>query len=352
MIGGTAEARSIEYESSVVGTGLDQEHTHFDDFAKEKEFSELQSQLCPASVMCYAIKSSTWYIISVSQIGDVDWALDAFDHLVLEQDTKEMLAGLVQQHRHNKDRVLADVIESKGKGLVIVLHGAPGVGKTLTAETIAEYTKKPLYPINIGELTSEDDIVEKLQMHFNRASHWDAVLLLDEADVLLEKRSFEDLHRNGIVSVFLRMLEYYEGILFLTTNRLLTMDTAFQSRIHIAIRYPDLTPDARRQIWEKFIYRIDALEGEGKAELLDHLDDMEAWPLNGRQIRNVLSIAESLSLTMHRRRGALRFSQVEKVANETIRFQDFFEDTSKERKSQLGDFGSRQFQERKFRGPR
>lgn len=74
------------------------------------------------------------------------------------------------------------------------------MGKTLTAEVVAEYTQKPLYPINIGELTSELKIVSKLQWHFTTASRWDAVLLLDEADVLLEKRSYEDFKRNGIVS--------------------------------------------------------------------------------------------------------------------------------------------------------
>ena len=86
------------------------------------------------------------------------------------------------------------------QGLVFVLHGPPGVGKTLTAETIAEHTQKPLYPINIGELTAESEIVQRLQTVFDRAARWDAVLLLDEADVLLEKRSYEDLRRNGIVS--------------------------------------------------------------------------------------------------------------------------------------------------------
>lgn len=80
------------------------------------------------------------------------------------------------------------------------MHGPPGVGKTLTAEAIAEHTHKPLYPINVGELTNDDDIVSKLETHFTSASQWDAVLLLDEADVLLEQRSFEDIKRNGIVS--------------------------------------------------------------------------------------------------------------------------------------------------------
>lgn len=81
-----------------------------------------------------------------------------------------------------------------------MLYGPPGVGKTLTAETVAEYTQKPLYPLNIGELSASTDVVAHLQKAFDTASRWDAVLLLDEADVLLEKRSYENLVRNGIVS--------------------------------------------------------------------------------------------------------------------------------------------------------
>ena len=68
------------------------------------------------------------------------------------------------------------------------------------AECIAEHTKRPLYPINIGEVTAEQDIGKRLENHFRQASAWEALLLLDEADVLLEARSFEDLKRNGIVS--------------------------------------------------------------------------------------------------------------------------------------------------------
>lgn len=74
----------------------------------------------------------------------------------------------------------------------------------MTAETIAEHTKKPLYPINISALTDnvrrDRGIVDALQQSFSRASRWDAVLLLDEADVLLEERSYENLYRNGVVS--------------------------------------------------------------------------------------------------------------------------------------------------------
>jgi hypothetical protein len=148
------------------------------------------------------------------------------------------------------------------------------------------------------------------------------------------------------------MLEYYDGMLFLTTNRIMTIDAAFQSRIQIAIKFPDLTPDMRRQIWENFINRLDEKEIEGKRELLDHLEDMKEWNLNGRQIRNVLTTAESLALSLGRRRGALRYDQVEQVANQTLNFQDLFGETAKNQKAQLMSLNARQlpqFQERRSR---
>jgi AAA+ superfamily predicted ATPase len=145
------------------------------------------------------------------------------------------------------------------------------------------------------------------------------------------------------------MLEYYEGILFLTTNRVETMDVAFQSRIHIAIQYNPLSPAVRRQIWENFIKRIDKREAKGKQELVDHLDDMQEWELNGRQIRNILGIAESIALSQDLRRGALRYRHVEEVTNETINFDNFFEETHKDRKSQVGVINNRQFQEKRLR---
>lgn len=110
------------------------------------------------------------------------------------------------------------------------------MGKTATAECIADLVQRPLYPITCGDLGSTALEVEKeLSRHFDLASRWDCVMLLDEADVFLAKRSREDHGRNAIVSVFLRMLEYYKGILFLTTNRIGTFDEAFKSRIHISL---------------------------------------------------------------------------------------------------------------------
>lgn len=101
-----------------------------------------------------------------------------------------------------------------------VLHGPPGTGKTLTAEGISELLKCPLYAVSAGELGTDSRYLEQeLQRILDICHTWGAILLLDEADVFLEKRNLQDVHRNALVSIFLRQLEYFQGILFLTTNR-------------------------------------------------------------------------------------------------------------------------------------
>jgi len=92
--------------------------------------------------------------------------------------------------------------------------------------------------------------------------------------------------------------------------------------------------------------RIDERESEGRRELLDALDNLQHWDLNGREIRNVLSVAESLALSSERRRGALRYKHVEDVANSTFTFHQIFEDKRKEKKGRAGEINSREFQQR------
>jgi len=90
----------------------------------------------------------------------------------------------------------------------MLLSGPPGVGKTLTAESVAEEMRAPLYTISAGDLGTEPQGVEAaLGNILEMNTKWNAVLLLDEADVFLEARSAHDLERNKMVSIFLRLLE-------------------------------------------------------------------------------------------------------------------------------------------------
>src|SRR6186713_134787 len=135
-------------------------------------------------------------------------------------------------------------------------------------------------PCDVGDLgTTATEVEKALETSFNLASRWGCVLLLDEADVFLAERSRLDFTRNGLVSgmaefclflhvvgrlthlwtlVFLRVLEYYTGVLFLTTNRIGDFDEAFASRIHISLYYPQLDLDSTLRI---FNLNLDMIHG-------------------------------------------------------------------------------------------
>lgn len=171
--------------------------------------------------------------------------------------------------------------------------------------------RKPLYVVGAGDLGTDPQTLDmNLTRIFTISSRWGAVVLIDEADVFLEERSFHDLMRNAMVAVFLRQLEYFRGILFLTTNRVRTFDEAFQSRIHVSLRYLDLTSDAKRQIWVAFLKKARAgspyLEvaaadaSDAKPAITsglkrDELHELGEKPVNGRQIKNVVRTANALA---------------------------------------------------------
>jgi ATP-dependent 26S proteasome regulatory subunit len=146
--------------------------------------------------------------------------------------------------------------------------------------------------MSAGDLGFDPSLVEtKLQDILEMCSRWNAILLLDEADVFLEQRSLHELERNKLVSIFLRVLEYYEGTMFLTTNRVQTFDPAFQSRIHISLNYEELSIESRKTVWSNFLDNS-AQEHSITAAQLGELARMN---VNGRQIKNILKIARLLA---------------------------------------------------------
>lgn len=151
----------------------------------------------------------------------------------------------------------------------------------------------PLYMLSASDLgTHSTEVETSLTTILEMVAKWNAVLLLDECDVFLEARNANDLERNKLVSIFLRTLEYYEGILFLTTNRVDNMDAAFQSRIHISMEYPPLDRISRKRVWENFLTSGTGVEHDLKDEDMDFLAGID---LNGRQIKNVLKTSQLLA---------------------------------------------------------
>ncbi|TFL03934.1 hypothetical protein BDV98DRAFT_602431 [Pterulicium gracile] len=97
------------------------------------------------------------------------------------------------------------------------------------------------------------------------------------------------IHRNALVSIFLRQVEYYDGIIILTTNMPEHIDAAFESRVHFSIGCPGLSKDSRQKIWRRFLARSRIeLEENAISELASH-------NIEGRQIKNVSSSALTIA---------------------------------------------------------
>ncbi|KAF5988631.1 putative aaa family atpase protein [Fusarium bulbicola] len=186
----------------------------------------------------------------------------AFGRLVLPTGHKKMVLSLISQHFRNKatqrDKERdeqVDIVRGKGKELILLLHGDPGVGKTKTAEGVAERFKKPLFQIKC---------------------------------------------------VFLRVLENYAGILFLTTNGIGDFDEAFASRIHTSLHYPPLDLFPTSKIFELNLKMVKKRYQETDRKITIDMNAIEEYAgeywqknakarLNGRQIRNACQTALALA---------------------------------------------------------
>lgn len=250
--------------------------------AKDDDLRSLDPML---TVFSFVAKK--WGTIHVDQAHDINFRDNAFDKLVIPTEDKKLVLSLV---KNSDASLVSDLIDNKGGGCVLLLHGKPGLGKTLTAEAVAEVLTRPLYAVSVGELgTDPESLEEKLQTVLQTAQRWNAVLLLDEADVFLEERRNGDINRNAMVGTFLRLLEYYNGVLILTTNRVADMDQAFYSRISLALRYNDFGVETREQVIENL---LDTNGVKLEASAVTMISKMD---VNGRQIKNAIRLARFMS---------------------------------------------------------
>jgi hypothetical protein len=275
----------------------------------DTEFSSEHYVLMPPYAYGFSFVSKQWGEIVLEKTSPIEFRDQAYDQLVLESTKKDMIRALVESNDTGKD-----IIAGKGGGLIFLLDGTPGVGKTLTAEAVAEKLHKPLYIVGAGELgVNPQQLEANLRNILDTAHFWDAVLLIDEADIFLEARSTSDILRNAMVGIFLRMLEYYQGILFLTTNRADSIDDAFFSRISLSMHYHDLDAEKRVQIWTNVLELYEAtLDPKQLASLGEHV-------INGRQIKNCVRLAHSLATSKEK---PLDFDDIQQVVGTIQEFKD------------------------------
>jgi len=218
-----------------------------------------------------------------------------WEKLVLPPAKKELLLSLVEANFDSKAPRLPDIVSNKGSGSLFLLHGVPGTGKTLTVMALAEKFAVPAYYLTFGELgTSVKELETTMGDVLTMCGSWGALVLLDEGDALVERREKGALLLNSMVGVLLKALDAFEGLLFITTNRVAAFDPAALSRVTLAIRFSSLKTTGRIKVWHNVLLRAgcDPTQGFDLTELAKRGG-------SGRDINGAARLA--MNLAYHRK---------------------------------------------------
>ena len=189
--------------------------------------------------------------------------------------------------------------KDNGRALCLNFWGAPGTGKSITAEAIANNLEKKLLIVNYSELESKyvGETPKNIKRIFKIAKENDAVIVFDEADSFLGKRltnvtQSADYGVNITRSVMLIELENFDGVVIFTTNLLTNYDDAFKRRIlaNIEFKLPD--ENGRKRIWETHIPKSMPISDDVSIDILSK----RFSNISGADIKDIVLFAATKSL--------------------------------------------------------
>ncbi|KAL1637587.1 hypothetical protein SLS58_009260 [Diplodia intermedia] len=289
----------------------------------DAKLSDDELMLLSHRVFGFILRTRKWAAFDVSDLHEMHdkTGSEGFKRLALPRGHREKLEPLLRQHFRQRQSIKDDIsseidfFRREQLGLTILLHGVPGVGKTLTAECVASHFSRPLFPLSYNDLLGgvPAEVTAQLEEVFALAAAWDAVLLVEDAEPLLFPPSGDDYTSNtspAAAAAFLRVVDNYPGLLFLTTTTSGSssgsgsrVNNALHSRLRLSLFYPPLDERATLDVWDIGIWqakrqhpsmRIKADEVLNfAAERHNHRHPSGRW--NGRQIRNAFWNAIALA---------------------------------------------------------
>ena len=234
-------------------------------------------------------------IVYQASVSQYELDKDVILSVITKNQLEESLAK-IKYHKVIYEQWGFGAVDKLGRSSILNFYGAPGTGKTLTAEAFAGRLEMPIIKLGIAEIESKmmGETSKNIQRAFKDAHSQQAILFFDEADTLLGKRLSSvtqgvDNEVNAMRSTMLIELEKFDGIVIFATNFAKNYDEAFRSRIsyHIEFTLPDL--EARIKLWHKMLVSGIPLLGD-RQELIDQCADLSAG-FSGREIRNAMRLA-------------------------------------------------------------
>lgn len=226
--------------------------------------------------------------------------------LVVGPSTSSRLRELEQRCRYREtllDHLGAAFGGNATPGVRALFAGPSGTGKTLAAKILAAEVGMDLYRVDLAAVLNKyvGETEKNLHRVLQTAEELDIILLLDEGDSLLGKRtevrSANDRYANVETNYLLQRLEHYRGIVIVTTNLGDSIDPAFQRRMDVTVDFQPPRSEERAQIWH--------LHLPDRHEVTPaFMDDVATrCTLTGGQIRNAALHASLLALDKHTRVG-------------------------------------------------
>lgn len=271
-------------------------------FEKEKNLGRFNSKLnlftsstlvqhadnCPIPfeplVYTYNLNKHEFVWMDTRDLEEYQYDHKIVEKLILPKEHKGLINILTNDVINDNG---TDIIKGKSGGTIILCKGKAGLGKTLTAEIYSELKNKPLYSVHSSQLgTNGNEIEEALKEAFTRSERWGAVLLIDEADVYIRERD-NDTNHNAIVASFLRVMEYYSGLMFMTTNREKDIDDAILSRCMSVLTYKFPIKEVKSELWSIYLKQFHI---EYDEVLIEELNN-EFEEISGRDIKNISRLA-------------------------------------------------------------
>jgi hypothetical protein len=244
---------------------------------------------------------------AVRQLFDADLAqvanrvevTQSWADIVLPEDIEESVHAII-----DRVRLRAEVLGrqgfarklGKGLGLTVLLSGEPGTGKSMVAGLVAAELGLDLYVVDLARITSKwlGETEKNLSRAFDAAEAGHVLLLFDEADSVLAKRSSvessNDRHANLETNFILARLEQFHGIAFFTTNLASSVDPAVSRRMSVHVKFPFPDRDLRAVLWRRMI--PSDLEYEAD---IDFDDLADRYDVSGGFIRNIVLRAAFLA---------------------------------------------------------
>lgn len=222
-----------------------------------------------------------------------------FEDIVMNEDQRETIMHAIEQ-MNNKKQVYEDWNYMRkypyGRGLTVLLFGAPGTGKSMMAQVLAHELNLELYRVDISKVVDKyvGETEKSLSMIFREAKKCNVVLFFDECDTIFAKRSDDggsnQASANNKTALLLQEMEAYDGVCVLATNYKHNIDPAFFRRMKYIVEFQFPNEDTREMLWRTTVPKTTPLD-----EDVDFRFIAEKYEFAGGNIKNCVLNAAFLA---------------------------------------------------------